>query len=198
VDGAALPVVVAAGPELTLAHVGSLYGGRSLGPVLEAMRRILDGGGAGHSSMRLRLVGRMDGPHLAELERERQRLALGAHVDILGPLPRSEALEVLARSRVALIVAQGQDMMVPAKLYEPVAMGMRTLVLAPPTSDAAAEGRRLGARVVDPDDTTGVEEALRSSLREESWPRPDPGPAGYEVVARQADAILRDVCRAAT
>src|SRR5256885_5040333 len=59
-----------------------------------------------------------------------------------------------------LVLAQYQPLCVPAKLYESVALGTPTLVIAEPDSAAAREARRLGAMTVD------AAEIGRASCRE--------------------------------
>ena len=57
---------------------------------------------------------------------------------------------------LALVLAQGQEFQVPAKLYEMVAMGVETVVLASVHSAASSEAWRLGATSIDPQDTEGL------------------------------------------
>jgi hypothetical protein len=71
-------------------------------------------------------------------------------------LPRAAALDLLARSGLAIVLAQDQDYQVPSKLYESVVMDIPTLVIAGPDSASAREGQRVGAFVAAPDEVERI------------------------------------------
>jgi len=182
-------------PGLAIAHVGTLYGSRTLAPVLRGLRMFLDRHSALDGGTRLRTAGVMNDDKAKELERDVSTLGLGGHVEVLGAVPRHEALTLLARSHLAIVLAQDQDYQVPAKLYESVGMGIPTLVVAAPPSAAGREARRLGAVLVEPGDVTGVARAL-----EQVWahparycPRPE-GPVEYRDLAPDLSALLAGEC----
>lgn len=158
VDRALLPPISADPfPGLAIVHVGTIYGGRDLGPVLVALRAFLDRHpGATHDGTRLRVAGHIDEPYASVVRRQIAELKLDSQVEFLGILPRGEALQLVGRSRLAVVLAQHQDLQVPAKLYEMVAMKARTVVLAALDSAAASEARRLGGSAIDPDDIGGL------------------------------------------
>ena len=166
VDRAMLPRITDAPfPGLGIVHVGTIYGGRDLGPVLVALRAFLDRHpGAMHDGTRLRVAGHVDEPYASVVRRQIAELKLDQQVEFLGILPRSEALQLVGRSRLAVVLAQHQDLQVPAKLYEMVAMEAQTVVLAALDSAAASEARRLGASAIDPDDTTGLLEVMERAI----------------------------------
>jgi isocitrate lyase len=92
-----------------------------------------------------------------------------------------------------VVLAQDQELQIPAKLYESVAMGVPTLVLARADSAAAAEGRRLGVMVRDPNDVEGVARVLEQLWVDDSRaPSPCPASITYEAIAALVDQILRD------
>lgn len=165
-------------PGLALAHVGTVYGGRDLGPILEGMRRLFDRSPEAADGTRLRLAGSLEEPYGAAFRAQVAALGLGDWVEVLGVLPRSEALTLVSRSRLALVLAQGQEYQVPAKLYELVAMGIPTLVIATAASAASTEARRVGAAVRDPDDIDGIARFL-AQVRE----------GGGTIPASQGEAV---------
>lgn len=177
-------------PGLSLAHVGTVYGGRDLGPVLRAMRRLFDRTPeAGTDGTRLRVAGYVEEPYATELRRQISDLGLGAWVEFLGTLPRGDALTLVSRSRLALVLAQGQEFQVPAKLYELVAMGIQTLVLAPAASAASSEAKRVGAVAIDPDDIDSIAEFL-SQARLGTVPASIGEPVDYRVLAPRVATVL--------
>jgi glycosyltransferase involved in cell wall biosynthesis len=184
-------------PELTLVHAGSLYGRRDLNPVIEALGRFLAARPEARGRIRLKLIGNMDEPHHARVKELIARSALDGVVELLGTLPGAQALELVRRSHLALVLAQDQPVQVPAKLYECVAMGIPTLAITESTSATAGEAQRIGARVAEPDDVDAVQRII-----EELWHDPTPTQSvplseiSYEGVARRMDALLRrDVAR---
>jgi len=143
---------------LTLAYVGTLYFNRDLGPVIKAMEALLAGSSeAAARGVRLMFAGHADPAHAAELERQLRQSGLDrTHVSRLGRVSRDEARKVLQEAHLSLVLAQGQPLQVPAKLYESMGMGVQTLVLAEPGSAAGLEAQRIGALWRDPSDLDGI------------------------------------------
>jgi hypothetical protein len=178
-------------PGLGIVHVGTLYGGRDFGPVLAALRTFLDRHpDAKTDGTRLRIAGHVAEPHLGALKRQIADLSLEAYVDIMGVLPRSEALKVVGRSRLAVVLAQGQEYQVPAKLYEMVAMGVQTVVLASTPSAAASEAARLGATTIAPKNSLALALFMEQARRSAGAPARRSSGADYQHVAGRVSALL--------
>lgn len=181
-------------PGLAMVHLGSLYAGRDLGLLLRAFRLLLDRHpSAARDGSKLRCAGP---PCPENLRRQITALDLEAHVEIRGSLPHSEAVDLLARSRLAIVPAQDQPLQVPAKVYESVGMGIRTVVIAPRGSATAREAVEIGAAVVEPDD---VAEML--GLLEAVWSSPtDPAPPPsarihYQDLAAELELLFAPLLR---
>jgi len=185
-------------PGLGVAHAGTLYAGRDLGPVLRALGTFLQRHPeAAQAGSKLRLAGGADPHHARAFYQALAASGMEPYVEVLGPLPRAQALEVVSRSRLALVLAQQQELQIPAKLYESVAMGVPTLVVAPPDSATAAEGCRIGAVVRDSDDVEGIAGVFEQSWRNGSRTPPPPlGSITYPAIARLVDQLLSDAPRA--
>jgi hypothetical protein len=142
---------------LAVTHLGSVYFNRDPSPVLRAFSAFLSRCpvAAADGSV-LRFVGSVSTDFRPGLERTIADLGIGPHVEITGMVARDRALGILAGSHMALVLAQGQDVMVPAKLYEAVGMGLPTLVVTEPASATGRESRRLGTAVHDPRDEAGM------------------------------------------
>src|SRR5690606_41092399 len=128
IDPERLPAVEP-GPEpgLSIALVGTLYAGRDLGPVLIALRSSLDRHPEARAQTRLHVAGSLSGGNEARLRDQMAACALDDVVIVHGVLPATEALALLGRSHLALVLAQDQELQIPAKLYECVALGVPTL-----------------------------------------------------------------------
>ena len=179
-------------PGLSVAYAGRLYGSRDLGPVVRALGMFLQRHPeAGRAGSRLRIAGPADSYHTRVFKDAVAAAGAERYVEMLGVLPRAEALSVVARSRLAVVLAQEQELQIPAKLYESVAMGVPTLVVASADSAAGVEGRRLGAVVRDSADVDGItcvlERLWQDGARE---PSPCPVPITYDAIALLVDQVL--------
>jgi glycosyltransferase involved in cell wall biosynthesis len=176
----------------SIAYVGTLYFGRNLSSVCAAMRQLLNDRPEAASTLRLNVAGPMDAPHRRRFEDDIAAAELTSVVNVHGMLPRAQALELLSRSSLALVLAQGQPMQVPAKLYESVALGVPTLVIAEEMSATASEARRIGAMTLDGADVDGLrslfEDMLDGKLPKKIEAK---APIAYEHLAQEWDGLLR-------
>lgn len=179
-------------PGLGIAHAGTLYAGRDLGPVVRALRLFLERHpDAARAGSKLRIAGEAQAGLARAFNDAVAAAGMEQYVEVLGALPRARALDVVSRSRLAVVLAQEQELQIPAKLYESVAMGVPTLVVAPADSAAGAEGKRVGAVVRDSADVEGIaclfEHLWRDGPRERSL---CPAAMTYEAIARRVDILL--------
>lgn len=184
-------------PGLSVTHLGSVYYNRDPAPVIRAFARFI----AAHPAAvtdgsTLRFVGHISAEFRPGLEETISKLGIGDHVQLIGPVPRRRALELLAGSHMALVLAQGQTVMVPAKLYEAVGMGLPALVITEPESATGREARRVGAAVHGPEDEAGM---ARTMVRVWSgeWKREGHAPARVDhgELAAELEQILYSTSR---
>ena len=179
-------------PGLAIAYTGRLYAGRDLGPVMRALGIFLrQHPEAARAGSKLRIAGDADSRHAQVFNDAVAVAGVEQYVEVLGQLSRADALDVVSRSRLAVVLAQDQELQIPAKLYESVAMGVPTLVVAPAGSAAAVEGNRVGAVVRDSADVDGIvcvlEQLWVDGARERSS---CPVPITYDAIARLVDQVL--------
>lgn len=182
-------------PGLGIAYAGQIYGARNPSLVLRALRRFLDKERSESArASKIRVAGQIMATHSAALNRDISELGLEEHVDLLGPIPRSEALQLLARSRLALVLAQDQAAQIPAKLYESVTMGVSTVVIADRESASGREAEAIGAAVVEPDDVDGMLRVLEGVWRNRDNDRqPPPARIHYREIAHRLVPILEEL-----
>jgi glycosyltransferase involved in cell wall biosynthesis len=177
----------------SMAYVGTLYANRNLSSVFAAMRAVLHDRSEGADRLKLNIAGPLESPHRKQMNDDITVAGLASHVNIHGVLPRAQALELLSRAHLALVLAQGQPMCVPAKLYESVGLGVPTVVIAEETSAAAREARRIGAMTFDVGDVDGLrllmEDMLAGRIPTTMEAR---APISYEELAVQMDRLLRE------
>jgi len=179
-------------PGLTLSYIGTLYVGRNFSTVLNGLQSLRKERPTAASNVRVHVAGHMDAPNQARLDQALRALGLSDLVELHGPLPRREALELLCQSHVALVLAQEQPMQIPAKLYECIALAVPTLVITEAGSAAALEAERLGAMTLDPDDVDGMR-AILDDLVDGKVPTRmlARAPISYEALAARMDTVLR-------
>jgi glycosyltransferase involved in cell wall biosynthesis len=190
-DGDALPRWTGGGGRgLTLTHAGSIYFNRDPTAVAEAFARFLAWHPEAATDSVLRFVGTVSREFEPVLAQTIERLTLHGHVDLTGVVTRPQALELLASSSAALVLAQGQDGMVPAKIYEAAAMGIPTIVITEAGSATAREAGRIGAIVHEPADIEGMAATFRRIWAGE-WLTPAvPARLDHAHLAQELEALL--------
>ena len=116
--------------RFTLSYTGSLYVGRSPEPVLEAVSRLIRAGKVAPEAIAIKLVGEcrmVDGMPTASLIRKH---SLESSVEVCDPVPYAEAMEIIRRSHLALLLAPELRFQIPAKAYDYLAAGVRILAIA--------------------------------------------------------------------
>jgi hypothetical protein len=193
VDMDAFPVRTTARLDgCSVAHVGTMYAGRSVTSVLSAMRSLASARPEARANFRLRLAGHMDPGHRDRFNADLATSGITEMVSIEGLMKRPAALDLLVRSRLALVLAQDQPLCVPAKLYECVGLGVPTLVIAEPKSASAEEATRLGAMTADPSDTNAILRVLDDALTGVVPASIQSAvPITYDSVAAEMDRLLR-------
>jgi glycosyltransferase involved in cell wall biosynthesis len=178
--------------QCSLAHVGAIYANRNLSSVFAAMHALLRDRPEAAARLKLNVAGPLESPHREQMYDAIEAAGLTSQVSIHGVLPRAQALELLSRSHVALVLAQDQPMCVPAKLYESMGLGVPTLVIAEDGSAAAREARRIGAMTLDGGDVDGLRLLMEDMLAGRIPTRIEPlTPISYEELAVQMDRLLR-------
>ena len=178
----------------SIAYVGTLYAGRRFSTVLSALRSISTSRPRDIAQLKLRIAGAMDGLQTDQFRAELEALGLSELVTLYGMVPRADALDLLRRSQLALVLAQEQPTQVPAKLYECVGLGIPTLVLTEPGSAADREARRIGAIVADSGDVAAVEAVLNRLLNGQLPAAMEPAAAvSYDALAHDVDRVIRHV-----
>lgn len=177
----------------SIACIGTLYAGRNLTMVFAAISALLRDRPEAGSMVTLNVAGLMESRHRENLEAEIAAAGLTSVVSIHGSLPRAQALELLSRSHLALVLAQDQPMCVPAKLYECVGLGVPTLVIAEVNGAAASEARRIGAMNLDTNDVDGMRFLLNDMLSGGLPTTIGPTtPISYADLAVEMDRLLRE------
>jgi glycosyltransferase involved in cell wall biosynthesis len=149
------PTSTRLGDALTLSYVGTLYGKRDAGPVINALQRLVGRGAIDLDRLRIRVVGNDWRP-------------LGSPpwplpVHHTGYVSHEEALREMRSASVLLHYEDPANPAPGGKIYEYLASGRPVLCVARPDGGAAALVRAAQAGpVVAPDDGEEIERALMS------------------------------------
>jgi hypothetical protein len=161
--------------------------------VLAAMRELVRAQPALRKSLKLCVAGKIESSHRETLEADLSLDNIGEMVELRGVIPRAAALELLNHSHLALVLAQDQHLMVPAKIYEGMALGVPTLVIAEPGSAAASESRRIGAFTVGVHDVEAIRRTVEDTLTGRTPSRVTAtAPISHEALAGQLDRLFRE------
>lgn len=161
--GDMVPLTGSPDMPLVLAFMGRFYGLTDPGPLLDALRLVLDTDDS--ADIRFDVVGEIS-PAVRDAVHQR---GLGDVVRFHGYLPHREALGVVAGADVGVVVIAelpGAQSVYTGKLFEYLGMGIPVLVIGPVDGAAADLVRSANAgRVVSYSDADGISRALRE-LRE--------------------------------
>jgi hypothetical protein len=142
--------------RFTIAYTGSLYFGRNPESLFRSVRGLIDSGTMRPDQLCVRLVGHcneLDGCPTRALVK---KYGLSAVVEQSPPVPRRQALEIVARSHVALLLAPNQPLQIPAKAYEYIGIGTPVLALAGEGATADMIRFTRSGEVFSPDDVQGI------------------------------------------
>lgn len=154
--------------DFVIAHAGNLYGGRDPRILFLGIRRFLDSVGETPNGIRVAFVGGQtyEGTSLVEIARE-ERVD---HVFVSTPsLPRAEALRLVGKAAVLVVLPQAWSFSVPAKVFEYMQFNAAVLVLCEPRDAAAQLLEGTSAHLLSPGDPVAIAEVL--SRRYQEWLR---------------------------
>ena len=188
------PAPDAAGP-IEIVHAGEVFAGRSLVPVLAAMKLVA----ARHSDRQLRLTTFGD---LPQPELQRIRAAGLEHLLQIHPrIPFNELFAALQRAHLLLAVVSDHMLYsTPYKVYDYMATGRPILGLAPRGAALFALLSDSGAGLcLEPTDDAGIEQALEKLVAGEVSPvRARVDRFRWSNLALQYRAVIETVAGAAS
>jgi len=150
---------------LPIRHFGNLYRGRSVLPVVEALRSLLSRRGISASEVRIELFGRAG----SEVDELLSAAPVELPVDASPTIPYAEAVRRMTEPCVLLVPQPPNlNIQIPTKLYDYLCTGNPVLVLAREDSSTWSVARRFPrCRRLDHDDVARNAEVLDEML--EAW-----------------------------
>jgi hypothetical protein len=115
-------------------HVGELYAGRTVAPLLESIGRLIANGRIAPGEVRIQLTGHMKGPVLPAPDFTNRAIEAGWLELQTTPVPKKEAERISATSNGLWLIQPQSAVQVPGKLYDYIQLGRPVLAFVPPSS----------------------------------------------------------------
>ena len=149
--------------KITLLHSGIVYPSeRDPTQFLQSVRALIDAGQIRTTQLSIRFRASM---HEAFLQTLVDKFNLHDCIELLPPVPYSEALQEMVRADVLLIMqAANCNDQIPAKLYEYLRAGRPILALTDPVGDTATVLREAGISAIAPLDKASAISAALSQI----------------------------------
>jgi glycosyltransferase involved in cell wall biosynthesis len=152
---------------LTITYTGVIYFDRTPEPLFRAVSNLIESGKVSPADVRIKLVGQCRHIEGVETRAVAGRYELEDVVEVIDRVPYSEAVHIMRRSHLLLMLAPERHRLVlPAKIFDYLGSGSAILAIAEPgaTADFMAEtgcGRCFSAR-----DVQGLADYLESVLKD--------------------------------
>ncbi|GGI99194.1 hypothetical protein GCM10010885_05830 [Alicyclobacillus cellulosilyticus] len=150
-------------PRFVLFYAGILYPGRSPAAFLQAVHDLIQSGRVARQDLLIQFAGVFDYPGHDDNRRLVAELGLTDVTEVLGYIPRVEALARMMTADVLLLfgdLSQQAGDYVPGKLYEYLYAGRPILALLPEGEAADIVRREKAGIVVDPRDPAAIADGL--------------------------------------
>jgi glycosyltransferase involved in cell wall biosynthesis len=172
IDSAAFQACGARGKydRLTITYTGNLYFDRTPEPLFEAVSRLLQDRRIGAQDIRIKLVGQSRSCNGADTKAMADGYGLRDIVEVLDPVPYPEAVRMMQRSHLVLVLApRRHQLVVPAKLYDYLGSGSTILAIAEPGATADLIEETASGRCFSETDVAGLRRYLEELIEGERF-----------------------------
>jgi len=120
-------------PFRVYSHVGELYEGRTVAPLLHSLKRLIDSGRVDPADIKIRLVGASKASSLPDPEFLKDASNAG-WLELAPSVPQDEAHFIMRLSDGLLLIQPHSTVQIPGKLYDYLQIGRPVLAFVPPDS----------------------------------------------------------------
>jgi glycosyltransferase involved in cell wall biosynthesis len=180
--------------RLTFTYTGTLYGRRDPEPFLASLGRLIRAGRLQADRVRVCLVGDCERAQDRSVRAMAEGHGLGGGVELVPPVPYAEALGRLAQSDVLLLLAEGQPMQIPAKLFEYLHIGRPILGFCTGATARVVRETEAG-RVVTSDEPDRIDEAILGYAAEHASGSMIGGAPAERIDRYRADVLAGSLAR---
>lgn len=157
--------------KFTIAYTGVLYMGRSPEPIFAALKQLMDEGHISPDKINLKLVGQCETIQGKSTSEVISQYGLEDVVELTGQVTHNEALKIIKKSHLALLLAPDQKLQVPAKVYDYIGCGAEILAIAEDSATSRLVKSAHAGMVFDADDIDGIKEFIYQSLKNKNLVR---------------------------
>lgn len=153
--------------RFTISYLGTLYSTRTPEPVFKAVKNIITDGKIKASDISVKLIGECSFIKNTPAKTMAEDYGLTDVVEIGGPVSYLNALDIMRRSHILLLLASDQPLQVPAKAFDYLGSGSRILAISPEGSATAELIKDTGCgRSFDPSDFAGIGRFICEQMKE--------------------------------
>ncbi len=154
----------------TVSYTGSLYVGRSPEPIFQAVSGLIQSGRIGPRSVRIRLIGHCRQVNGEPTSRLARRYGLDGMVEVQDPISHTDALDVVRKSHLALLLAPNLPFQIPAKVYDYLGAGSRILAIAESGGTADLVSESGAGRAFEAGDIDGIARFIYDEMQHPQSP----------------------------
>lgn len=153
--------------RFTLTYAGSFYLTRTPEPIFGAVRELIREGRVAAGDIRVNLLGNCQHVNGCPTSQMIHNYELDSVVNVLGLVPYMDAIKIIKRSHLALLLAENQPFQIPGKIYDYMGAGTKILAVAEEgaTSDLIIS-TKIG-KVFRPSDVEGIKRYIYECFRNE-------------------------------
>jgi glycosyltransferase involved in cell wall biosynthesis len=151
---------------LTITYAGTLYFDRTPEPLFQAFGELMSEGSAQAGDFRIKLVGNCRSIGGADTMEVARRYGIESAVEFSGRVPRAEAIRIMRRSHLLLVLAPpNHDLVLPAKIFDYLGSGSKLLALAGHGATADLMRETGAGMCVAPNDVPALKRYLGDLLK---------------------------------
>jgi glycosyltransferase involved in cell wall biosynthesis len=160
------PLPIQSRNRKTLSHVGELYNGRNVSPMLESVARLIAADRLRADSIRIRLIGPAESDCLPGADFSERARSEGWLDLVTERIPQGEARQVAQSSDGLLLMESESTSHIPAKIFEYLQIGRPILAFTRPDSPAERLLKRSGVpfRIVHPNATPETTDSIMAEF----------------------------------
>ncbi len=154
----------------TISYTGALYYGRTPEPVFQAVALLIKNNKITPTEIRIKLVGEcryVEGVPIADTIAQ---YGLESVVEVIDPVPQTEAQQIIKQSHVALLLAPNQPYQIPAKTYDYMGLGTPILALTGEGATADLINSERTGKAVCPENVKAIEEYILEMIKHKDSP----------------------------
>jgi glycosyltransferase involved in cell wall biosynthesis len=150
---------------LTITYAGTLYFDRTPEPLFQAFGELIREGNVQPEDFRIKLVGNCASIAGADTMEVARRHGVESSVEIIGRVPHVEAIQMMRRSHLLLVLAPpNHDLVLPAKIFDYLGSGSKLLALAGEGATADLIRDTGAGTCFAPNDIAGLKRCVRDLL----------------------------------